>query len=133
MVSSYCGSPNWICVKGSKCPLTYDLVSIGSLNKYIFLGRENSISLGLQMLYKIALGVARGIEYLHHGYDEQIIWFNIKAYNILPHEDFTPKVLNFYQMKLCLIDKIIVSHCITRNTGIYQSISILQKHWGHLL
>ena len=82
---------------------------------------------------KIALGVARGIEYLHHGYDEQIIWFNIKAYNILPHEHFTPKVLNFHQTKLCLIDKIIVSHCITRNTGIYQSISILQKHWWHLL
>ena len=133
MVSSYCGSPNWICMKGSKCPLTYDLVPIGSLNKYIFLGRENSISLGLQMLYKIALGVARGIKYLHHGYDMQILWFNIKAYNILLHEHFTPKVLNFHQTKLCLIDKIIISHYITRNTGIYQSFSILQKHWPHLL
>ena len=120
-------------MKGSKYPFTYDLVPIGSLNKYIFFGRENSIPLGLQMLYKIALGVAKGIEYLHCGYDMQILWFNIKAYNILLHEHFTPKVLNFHQTKLCLIDKIIVSHCITTNIGIYQSISILQKHWGHLL
>ena len=57
--SSYCGSPNWICAKGSKCPLTYDFVSIEFVNKYIFLEKENSIPLCLQMLYKIALGVTK--------------------------------------------------------------------------
>ena len=52
------------------------------------------------MLYKIALGVARGIEYLHHGCDMQILHFDIKPHNILLDEDFTPKVSNFGLTKL---------------------------------
>ena len=42
-------------------------------------------------------------------------------------------MLGFHQTKLCLIDKIIVSYCITRNTGINYFIIILQKHWQHFL
>ena len=72
----------------------------GSLNKFIFLKGEKNIPLSWDILYKIALGVGRGIEYLHQGCDMQILHFDIKPHNILLDEDFTPKVLDFGLAKL---------------------------------
>ncbi|KHN05170.1 Putative receptor-like protein kinase [Glycine soja] len=40
----------------------------------------------------IAIGVARGIAYLHHGCEMQILHFDIKPHNILLDETFTPKL-----------------------------------------
>ena len=51
-------------------------------------------------MYKVALGVGHGIEYLHQGCDMQILHFDIKPHNILLVEDFTPKVLDFGLAKL---------------------------------
>ena len=73
----------------------------GSLNKFIFLkGEKKNIPLSWDILYKIALGVGRGIEYLHQGCDMQILHFDIKPHNILLDEDFTPKVSDFGLAKL---------------------------------
>ena len=44
--------------------------------------------------YKIALGTARGLLYLHEGCQRRIIHKDIKASNILLSEDFEPQVLN---------------------------------------
>jgi serine/threonine protein kinase len=52
------------CVEGSKRALVYEFMSNGSLNKYIFLPEINTL-LSYHKMYDIALGVARGIEYLH--------------------------------------------------------------------
>ena len=51
-------------------------------------------------MYKVALGVGHGIEYLHQSCDMQILHFDIKPHNILLVEDFTPKVLDFGLAKL---------------------------------
>ncbi|GKV25683.1 hypothetical protein SLEP1_g35082 [Rubroshorea leprosula] len=52
------------CVEGSKRALVYDFMPNGSLDKIIF-SSENNTSLTCQRMFEIALGVARGIEYLH--------------------------------------------------------------------
>ncbi|MDV3166623.1 MAG: protein kinase, partial ['Waltheria sp.' little leaf phytoplasma] len=44
---------------------------------------------------KIALGVARGLEYLHHGAQPAIIQRDIKASNILLDDTFEPKLADF--------------------------------------
>ena len=52
--------------------------------------------------------------------------------NNFPHEDFTPKVLNFYQTKLCLIDKIIVSHTISQGILVYINLLVSYKNIGDI-
>jgi serine/threonine protein kinase len=71
----------------------------GFLNKQIFL-LEVCTLLSYDQMYDIALGMARGIEYLHQGCDMQILHFDIKPHNILLDENFTPKVSAFGLTKL---------------------------------
>ena len=60
-------------------------------------------------MYKVAIGVGCGIEYLHQGWDIQILHFDIKPHNILLDEDYTAKVLDFGLAKLYSTDKSMVS------------------------
>ncbi|KAF7808826.1 rust resistance kinase Lr10-like [Senna tora] len=46
-------------------------------------------------IYQIALGVARGIEYLHTGTDSCTLHLHIKPRNILLDQNFVPKVSDF--------------------------------------
>ncbi|WRX18617.1 Serine-threonine/tyrosine-protein kinase [Theobroma cacao] len=55
------------CVEGSKQALVYDFMPNGSLDKIIFSG-ERDTTLCWEKIFEIAIGVARGIEYLHQGY-----------------------------------------------------------------
>eukprot|EP00257_Ricinus_communis_P020035 XP_015579184.1 receptor protein-tyrosine kinase CEPR2 [Ricinus communis] len=50
--------------------------------------------------YKIALGAAKGIAYLHHDCSPPIIHRDIKSSNILLDEDYEPKIADFGVAKL---------------------------------
>ena len=116
------------CVQGPKWALIYEFMYNGSLDKFIFLKQENNTPLSWEMLYKIALGVGRGIEYLHQGYDMQILHFDIKPHNILLDEDFTPKILYFGLAKLYSIDESIVSLTATRGMLGYIAPELFYKN-----
>uniref|UniRef100_N1QZR5 Putative receptor-like protein kinase n=1 Tax=Aegilops tauschii TaxID=37682 RepID=N1QZR5_AEGTA len=88
------------CLEGSKRALIYDYMPNGSLDKFIY--TENSKqALGWEILYEIATGIARGLEYLHRGCNTRIIHFDIKPQNILLDQDFVPKIADFGLAKLC--------------------------------
>lgn len=55
-----------------------------------FIGSKEKLKWGIR--YKIALGAARGLLYLHEGCQRRIIHRDIKAANILLTEDFEPQV-----------------------------------------
>ncbi|KAL4594853.1 hypothetical protein ACB092_12G049000 [Castanea dentata] len=84
----------------------------------------------IEKTYDIALGVARGIEYLHRGCDMQILHFDIKPHNILLDENFTPKVFDFGLAKLYPIDDSIVSLTATRGTLGYIAPELFYKNIG---
>uniref|UniRef100_A0ACD5VJ45 Uncharacterized protein n=1 Tax=Avena sativa TaxID=4498 RepID=A0ACD5VJ45_AVESA len=88
------------CLEGSKRALIYEYMSNGSLDKYIY-SENPKESLGWERLYVIAIGIARGLEYLHHGCNTRIIHFDIKPQNILLDKDFCPKIADFGLAKLC--------------------------------
>ncbi|KAL6321165.1 hypothetical protein AAG906_012937 [Vitis piasezkii] len=118
------------CIQRSKWALIYDYMPNGSLDKFVFLDQGNNIPLSWERLYKIALGVGRGIEYLHQGCDMQILHFDIKPHNILLEEDFTPKVSNFGLAKLYSIDESIVSVTTARGTLGYIAPELFYKNIG---
>ncbi|KAG6655705.1 hypothetical protein CIPAW_05G234000 [Carya illinoinensis] len=117
------------CVHGSKRALVYDFMPKGSLNKYIF-SSEESIFLDNEKTYNIALGVGRGIEYLHRGCDMQILHFDIKPHNILLDENFTPKISDFGLAKLYSIEDNTISLTAARGTLGYMAPELFYKNIG---
>nr|TKW13112.1 hypothetical protein SEVIR_5G077900v2 [Setaria viridis] len=85
------------CSEEMRRALVYEYMPNGSLDKYIF-SPEKRFS--WDKLNEIALGIARGINYLHQGCDMQILHFDIKPHNILLDNNFVPKVADFGLAKL---------------------------------
>lgn len=84
------------CSDGSKRALVYEDMPGGSLDKHIFsASSSNHLRFTMEKLHEIALGVNRGIDYLHHGCDMRIVHFDIKPHNILLGHAFTPKISDF--------------------------------------
>ncbi|XP_039173665.1 rust resistance kinase Lr10-like [Eucalyptus grandis] len=117
------------CFEGSKQALVYDLMSNGSLDKQIFT-KEGDKFLNYKKIYDIALGVARGIEYLHRGCDMQILHFDIKPHNILLDKNFTPKVFDFGLAKLYPANHSIVSLTAARGTLGYMAPELFYRNIG---
>ncbi|GLT95676.1 hypothetical protein SLE2022_133440 [Rubroshorea leprosula] len=118
------------CVEGSKRALVCEFMPNGSLDKHIFSREGNILTLGWENLYKISLGVARGIEYLHRGCDMQILHFDIKPHNILLDENFTPKISDFGLAKLCPVKGNTVSLTAARGTLGYMAPELFYRNIG---
>ncbi|TYH20874.1 hypothetical protein ES288_A05G463500v1 [Gossypium darwinii] len=116
------------CVERSKQALVYDFMVNGSLDKIIF-SKENC-TLSWQKLFEVALGVARGIEYLHRGCQMQILHFDIKPHNILLDENFIPKVSDFGLAKLYSVDDSIISLTAARGTLGYIAPELFYRNIG---
>ena len=119
------------CVEGSKYALVYEFMSNGSLDKIIF-SKDTNIHLSYDEIYNISIGVARGIAYLHHGCEMQILHFDIKPHNILLDEKLTPKVSDFGLAKLYPIDNSIVTMTGARGTIGYMAPELFYKNIGRI-
>nr|KYP68961.1 putative receptor-like protein kinase At5g39030 family [Cajanus cajan] len=117
------------CVEGSKRTLVYEFMPNGSLDKFIF-SKDGSVNLSYDKIYNISIGVARGIAYLHHGCEMQILHFDIKPHNILLDENFNPKVSDFGLAKLYPIDNNIVTMTGVRGTIGYMAPELFYKNIG---
>lgn len=79
--------------EGHQRIIVCDLVSNGSLHDHLFGDLETHLAWPLRQ--RIALGMARGLAYLHYGAQPSIIHRDIKASNILLDERFEAKVADF--------------------------------------
>ncbi|KAL6647250.1 hypothetical protein ACP70R_014687 [Stipagrostis hirtigluma subsp. patula] len=70
-----------------------------------------------EQLFDIAVGIARGLEYLHRGCNAHIVHFDIKPHNILLDKDFRPKISDFGLAKLCPQKESTISLSITGARG----------------
>ncbi|KAG5222021.1 LEAF RUST DISEASE-RESISTANCE LOCUS RECEPTOR PROTEIN KINASE [Salix suchowensis] len=116
-------------VEGSKRALIYEFMPNGSLERYIF-SKQGCVPLSIEKLYKISLGVARGIEYLHKGCDMQILHFDIKPHNILLDEKFVPKISDFGLAKLYPTNNNTVPLTAARGTIGYMAPELFYKNIG---
>ncbi|XP_073064245.1 LEAF RUST 10 DISEASE-RESISTANCEUS RECEPTOR-LIKE PROTEIN KINASE-like 2.1 [Primulina eburnea] len=118
------------CAERSKCALVYDFMPNGSLEKYIYSEKTNGSSLSWDKKYEIAVGVARGIEYLHRGCDIQILHFDIKPHNILLDDNFNPKISDFGLAKFYSTEKNIVTLTAARGTIGYVAPELINRSIG---
>ncbi|KAL7170890.1 hypothetical protein ACSBR2_035697 [Camellia fascicularis] len=86
--------------------------------------------LGWEALYQIAVGIARGLEYLHCGCNMRILHFDIKPHNILFDKDFCPKISDFGLAELCPRKESIISLLGVRGTTRYIAPEVFCRNFG---
>ncbi|RCV26541.1 hypothetical protein SETIT_5G254100v2 [Setaria italica] len=119
------------CLQGSKRALIYEYMSNGSLERYAFnsnINNENALS--WEKLFDIAIGIARGLEYLHQGCSTRIVHFDIKPHNILLDQGLCRKISDFGLAKLCLNKDSAISIVGARGTIDYIAPEVFSKQFG---
>ncbi|KAK2983689.1 hypothetical protein RJ640_023223 [Escallonia rubra] len=120
------------CADGTRRALVYEFLPNDSLEKCIFCDNQNSNTLGWEKLQDIALGIAKGLEYLHQGCDRRILHFDIKPHNILLDHNFNPKVADFGLAKLCSKEQSMVSMTAARGTMGYIAPEVFSRNFGNV-
>ncbi|KAG6745606.1 hypothetical protein POTOM_050104 [Populus tomentosa] len=120
------------CADGFRRALVYDYLSNESLEKFISSEHGDATALSWEKLQDIALGMAKGIEYLHQGCDQRILHFDIKPHNILLDDNFNPKISDFGLAKLCSKDQSAVSMTTARGTLGYIAPEVFSRNFGNV-
>ena len=110
-----------LCCEGDKKLLVYEYMPNGSLDVQLF--KDNDKVLDWNLRYQIAIGVARGLAYLHDSCRDCIIHCDIKPENILLNESFVPKIADFGMAKILGRE---FSHALTTMRG---TIGYLAPEW----
>lgn len=82
--------------------LVYELMPRGALSGFLFGSGENP---NWAQRVEIALGIARGLAYLHEGCETQIIHCDVKPQNVLLDANYTTKIADFGISKLLMKDQ----------------------------
>uniref|UniRef100_A0ACD5TS47 Uncharacterized protein n=1 Tax=Avena sativa TaxID=4498 RepID=A0ACD5TS47_AVESA len=120
------------CSEGTRRALIYEFMPNESLEKYIF-SHVSNISrqlLAPNKMLDIALGIARGMEYLHQGCNQRILHFDIKPHNILLDYNFNPKISDFGLAKLCARDQSMITLTAARGTMGYIAPELYSRNFG---
>ncbi|KAG0525092.1 hypothetical protein BDA96_06G025800 [Sorghum bicolor] len=107
------------CNEGKERLLVYEFMTNGSLNRFLF----GDTKLQWNIRAQLALGVARGLLYLHEECSTQIIHCDIKPQNILLDGDFTAKISDFGLAKLLRTNQ------TQTNTGIRGTRGYVAPEW----
>uniref|UniRef100_A0ACD5UB80 Uncharacterized protein n=1 Tax=Avena sativa TaxID=4498 RepID=A0ACD5UB80_AVESA len=79
--------------EGGEVSVIYEHFQRGSLQDVIC--APPKFALGWNDRLKVALGLAQGLAYLHHGYTPRVLHRDLKSSNVLLANDFEPRVTGF--------------------------------------
>ncbi|KAF8040263.1 hypothetical protein BT93_B2490 [Corymbia citriodora subsp. variegata] len=118
------------CLEGSKRALIYEFMPNGSLGDLLH-KEESNLSLAMERLLEIAIGVALGIEYLHKGCASRILHLDIKPHNVLLDENFNPKISDFGLAKIYSRNRSFITMTGARGTIGFIAPEIFMRNLGN--
>ncbi|CAN6681615.1 hypothetical protein ACFX13_017548 [Malus domestica] len=83
------------CFEDNNLLLVYDFLSRGSLEENLHGTKKDPLAFGWNERYKVAVGVAEALDYLHTGSAQPVIHRDVKSSNILLSDDFEPQLSDF--------------------------------------
>nr|XP_017188572.1 probable receptor-like serine/threonine-protein kinase At4g34500 isoform X1 [Malus domestica] len=88
------------CAEGAQRMLVYEYIDNGNLEQWLHgdVGPVSPLTWDIRM--KIAIGIAKGLAYLHEGLEPKVVHRDIKSSNILLDRKWNPKVSDFGLAKL---------------------------------
>lgn len=72
--------------------LVYDYMPNGSLEDAMMRVRANQMQLGWEIRHRIAVGVIKGLRYLHFDCSTRVLHCNLKPANVMLDEEFEPRL-----------------------------------------
>ncbi|WOH00793.1 hypothetical protein DCAR_0520168 [Daucus carota subsp. sativus] len=104
------------CIEGDELLLVYEYLENNSLARALFGPERYRLELNWSTRYKVCIGIARGLAYLHEESRLKIVHRDIKATNVLLDKDLNPKISDFGLAKLDEEDN---THISTRIAGTF--------------
>ncbi|KAL2931555.1 Cysteine-rich receptor-like protein kinase 6 [Bienertia sinuspersici] len=92
------------CVSSDEKILVYEFLPKSSLDRFL-MDQTRQSSLDWQTRFKIIIGIARGLLYLHEDSPLKVIHRDLKSSNILLDDDMNPKIADFGLAKLFGVDQ----------------------------
>jgi serine/threonine protein kinase len=113
------------CALGEEKILVYEYMANGSLDIWLRSHSHARQTLDWSKRLRIAMGSARGLAFLHHGFVPHIIHRDIKASNILLDTEFEPRVADFGLARL------ISAYDTHVSTDIAGTFGYIPPEYGH--
>ncbi|KAI7734013.1 hypothetical protein M8C21_017914, partial [Ambrosia artemisiifolia] len=115
------------CIEGDQLLLVYEYMENNSLANALF--DDSGLVLDWPTRFKICIGIARGLAFLHDESRLKIVHRDIKATNVLLDKDLNPKISDFGLARLHEEDN---THVSTRVAGTIGYMAPEYALWGHL-
>ncbi|KAF8088446.1 hypothetical protein N665_0541s0011 [Sinapis alba] len=83
------------CFENNKLLLVYNYLSRGSLEENLHGNKKDPAAFRWNERYKVAVGIAEALDYLHNSAPQLVIHRDVKSSNILLSDDFEPQLSDF--------------------------------------
>ncbi|CAH8357235.1 unnamed protein product [Eruca vesicaria subsp. sativa] len=83
------------CFENNNLLLVYNYLSRGSLEENLYGSKKDPVAFRWNQRYKVAVGIAEALDYLHNSAPQLVIHRDVKSSNILLSDDFEPQLSDF--------------------------------------
>ncbi|XP_052308271.1 probable LRR receptor-like serine/threonine-protein kinase At1g07650 isoform X3 [Populus trichocarpa] len=117
------------CIEGDQLLLVYEYMENNCLARALFGAETSALMLDWPTRFKICVGIARGLAFLHEGSAIRIVHRDIKGTNVLLDKDLNAKISDFGLAKLNEAEN---THISTRVAGTIGYMAPEYALWGYL-